>query len=99
MSKNLKENLISRGLWTRALHMILFAITYSIAGTVMAAIVVVQFLFVLFTGHRLPRLLSFGEGLAVFIYQVLRFLTFNTEDKPFPFGNWPGESPRIEGRN
>lgn len=88
---------MSRAIWIRALQMILFAVTYSIAGTVMAAVVAVQFIFVLFTGTRVPRLLSFGEDLAVFVYQILRFLSFNTEDKPFPFGDWPGQHPRIGG--
>ncbi len=94
MTNHLKEHMISRKLWIRAFYMILFALIYSIADTIIAAVVVVQFVFVLFTGERIQRLLTFGADLSVFVYQVLRFLSFNTEDMPFPFGDWPGRFPR-----
>lgn len=49
----------------------------------------VQFLFSLFTGKANSALLELGSSLSKFIYQALEFLTYNTEEKPFPFADWP----------
>jgi hypothetical protein len=89
MDPNLKQNVSSSNTWGRLLFMLLFGVIYSVAEIVLLAVVVVQFLFVLFSGEKNPRLLKFGKELSMFVYQVFLFLTFNTEDKPFPFDQWP----------
>ena len=92
MSSELKENVSNTNTWGRALFMILFGIIYSVAEVVLVAVVVIQFLFVLFTNEKNERLLGFGKELSTFIYQVFLYLTFNTEEKPFPFADWPKEA-------
>jgi hypothetical protein len=92
MSSDLKENVSNTNTWGRALFMILFGIIYSVAEVVLVAVVVIQFLFVLFTNEKNERLLGFGKELSTFIYQVFLYLTFNTEEKPFPFADWPKEA-------
>lgn len=92
MSPNLKENVSNTSTWGRALFMILFGIIYSIAEVVISAVVVIQFLFVLFSAEKNQRLLGFGKELSTFVYQVFLYLTFNSEEKPFPFADWPKES-------
>ena len=77
----------------RALFMILFVIIYYVAEWLVVAVAVFQWVVVIITGKQNPQLASFGDGLSRFIYQVARFLTFGTEDKPFPFAEWPGAPP------
>jgi hypothetical protein len=89
MAPDLKENFSNTTTWGRALFMLLFAIIYSIAEMVIGAVVIIQFLFVLFSGRVNERLLHFGGELSRFIYQVFLYLTYNTEEKPFPFADWP----------
>jgi hypothetical protein len=44
----------------------------------------------LFTGEINKQLQQIGQSVAGYMYQIVRYLTFNTEDKPFPFGgSWP----------
>lgn len=93
MSDQLKQNLVSRGLWARALYMLLFVFIYSIAEIVFFALVIVQFLVALFSGAPNPRLLGFAEGLSAFIFQILRYLSFGSEDRPYPFRDWPKGPP------
>lgn len=88
-----KQNLKSRSTWLRLVFMILFALVFYIAELVMFAVAIIQFLFKLFTAEPNERLLRFGEGLSRFIYQTAQFLTFNTEDMPFPFSDWPAPEP------
>ncbi|MGV6818496.1 MAG: DUF4389 domain-containing protein [Thiotrichales bacterium] len=84
-----QSTLKDRATWKRILYMLLFAFIYSIAEIVVTAVVVLQILFRLFTGQPNDRLLAFGRQVSDYIYQILMFLTFNAEEKPFPFSNWP----------
>jgi hypothetical protein len=50
---------------------------------------------VLFTGKPNERLKDTGLSLAQYVYQVIEYLTFNTEVRPFPFdAEWP--APRRQ---
>ncbi len=82
-----------QAVFVRALFMILFVIIYYVAEWLVVAVAVFQFVVVLITGKQNANLTAFGEGLSRFVYQIARFLTFNTEDKPFPFSEWPGAAP------
>ena len=89
---NIEDNLKSRSTWIRLLYMIFFAFALWIASLVMGAVVVVQFLFALITGNPNEQLAKFGHGLAMYCYSILLFLTFNSEDRPFPFSDWPDDA-------
>lgn len=69
--------------------MILFGLLYSLAGTVLLAVAVLQFILVLLGSAPNTRLLSFGRSLGSYAQQIVNFQTFNTEEKPFPFSDWP----------
>ena len=61
-----------------------------LASLVGMVVVVLGFLMVLFTGRVNPELRDVGQSLARYIYENIRYLTYNTDDRPFPFGNpWP----------
>ena len=86
----LEENVKSRSTWLRLLFMVIYAALASIASMVLGAVVVLGFLVVLFTGETNRQLRNAGQGIASYLYQIIRFLTYNSDDKPFPFGNdWP----------
>ncbi len=76
-------------IWIRGLYMLLFALFYSVAEFVFAVVVLVQFGYRVFTDESHPRLLALGSALSHYIYQVLRYLSFNTDEKPYPFSEWP----------
>lgn len=79
-------------IWLRGLYMLLFALIYSVAEVITVPLVLFQFIHKALTGKTNQRLLSFGQSLSVFIYQIWRFLTFNSEILPFPFAAWPDAS-------
>ena len=89
MSTETKTNLQSKSTWVRVLYMLLFVLAYSAAEFVLGVTVVIQVIIKLVTGSLNERLKTFGKQISVYIYDVLNFLTFNTEDKPFPFDEWP----------
>lgn len=89
MSEELKENVSDKNTWLRLLFMILFAVVLGLSDLLLAVVIILQFGFVLFTRRRNDELLDFGAQLARFRYHVVRYLTYNTEDRPWPFVTWP----------
>jgi len=69
--------------------MLFFVAGLQLASLVMWFFVVLQFLFAIITGNNNEQLRDFGGSLSRFIYEALRFLSYNTEEKPFPFADWP----------
>ena len=96
MDDELKQHVRDSGVWMRLLFMLVLAVLYGVAEVVLSAVVVLQFLIVLFTGEKNARLLSLGAGLSTYAYQVFRYLTFNSEQRPFPFSDWPADGPLVE---
>ena len=92
MSDEIKQNFLSTATWIRAAFMILFVLIYSITKIVIGAVVIFQFFSNLLFGTSNDKLLTFGNSLGRFIYDIILFLTYNTEDKPFPFGDWPASN-------
>jgi len=89
VNPELKRHLTASETWLRGLFIVIFAVIYSVAEVVLGAVVVFQFLATLFTGETNARLRSFGLSLGAFIYQIIAYMTFNSDEKPFPFGPWP----------
>ena len=89
----IEKNLKSRATWLRLLFMCVFGLLAGLASLVASVVVVLGFLMVLFTGEVNQELRQLGQGLASYLFQIVRYLTFNTDDKPFPFGSaWPSEA-------
>ena len=92
-SGKIEKNLKSRATWLRLLFMCIFGLLGSLASLVVSVVVVLGFLMVLFTGEVNRELRELGQGIASYLFQIVRYLTFNTDDKPFPFGSpWPSEA-------
>ena len=75
--------------WIRLAYMVLFGFLLMVARLVIAVVVVVQFLLVLVIGSDNKNLRNLGQGLGKWVYRTVMFLTFNAEEKPFPFDEWP----------
>jgi hypothetical protein len=91
MSGNIKDNITRCGIWLRLLFMIILSMAYGVAEAVAFAVVVFQFVASLFTGKPNDHLARFGRNLARYFQQIIAYMTFATEEKPFPFMPWPDE--------
>ena len=93
-SGQIEQNLKRRTTWIRLLFMAVFVAIYALTRIVFGAVVVFQFLWVLFTAETNKQMTELGQSLATYTYQIMRFLSFNSEDKPFPFSaDWPMGPP------
>ena len=78
-----------RNIWMRGLFMLLMAFLLHLSGTVLFVVTVIQFVIVLLNGTPNARLVSFGRSMGNYMRQIVNYLTFATEDIPFPFSEWP----------
>ena len=94
IDSDFEKNVKSRSTWLRLLFMAVFLIIYAVSRPVVFVVVVIQFFWILFTSEANKGLLEFGQSLATYTYQIVRYLTFNSEEKPFPFDQpWPAAAP------
>ncbi len=97
MKKRFKDHVSERGTWVRLFYMAVFVVIFNIAELAIAAVVVVQFLLRLATGEVHERLRALGGTLGTYVNQIIAFLTYHSEDMPYPFGDWPeAEAPAPE---
>ena len=81
--------------WKRGLGMLLFGLVGGFARFVICIIAVFQFFSLLFTEKPNQQLLTFGQSLNTYLYQINQFLTINSELYPFPMSDWPSGAPEI----
>jgi len=96
MDEELKKNMLERKTWLRGLYILLFLILYAVAKVIIFAIISFQFILILITGKPNQQLVKLGQGLSTYSYQILTFLTFNSDYHPYPLGAWPEGEPVVE---
>ena len=91
MNGDIKENVSRRSIWLRFCFMVIMCMAFGIAEVIVTAVVAFQFCSSLFTGQTNDQLIRFGRNLARYLQQITVYLTFATEDVPYPFMDWPDE--------
>jgi uncharacterized BrkB/YihY/UPF0761 family membrane protein len=75
--------------WVRLLWMLVMAIAFQLAASVLVVVAVVQLVLFAVNEHPHERLRSFGRGLGRYLGQIAEFVTLDTDALPFPFADWP----------
>lgn len=83
----------SRDVWLRGLLMLVFIVGFAIGQWLLNVLAVVQFVWLLIARERNGLIASFGNSLSIWLAEIGRFLTAATDDKPFPFRQWPDNAP------
>ncbi|MYM62743.1 DUF4389 domain-containing protein [Pseudomaricurvus sp. HS19] len=96
MDDQTKHNLLSPELWMRFVFMLIVGLFVQLAAALMWLVVLVQFIFVAISGERNDNLRRFAASLATYIYQCWQFLSFGSNDKPYPFQDWPAEEGETD---
>lgn len=89
MNSTLKSNLKSESFWIRSIFMVLFFIVYRIVDILVLLVAICQWLYMLLTGDANASLSRFAGGLASYVAQIIQYLSYQTEEKPYPFSDWP----------
>jgi hypothetical protein len=98
--EDLVENLKRPSLWRRVFFTLGFALLFNIILVPLVLLMVlVQVAFAVFAGEKNSNLSELSEKLVAYIVEVLGFLLFTTERRPFPFNDFPGSGISDAGAN
>lgn len=74
---------------SRALFTILYLIIGRVIAMVIFVIAITQFIYLWVSGEPNDKILQFSERLAEYSKQLVVYVSFNTDEKPWPVGDWP----------
>ncbi|HBW84514.1 MAG TPA: hypothetical protein DEF79_10795 [Gammaproteobacteria bacterium] len=88
----LVDNVLKASVWVRVLFVIGFIVVlHLIIGPLILLLALAQGLFFIFTAKVNENLAGFGALLAAYVGQILHFVTFNSDRRPFPLSDFPDE--------
>lgn len=95
---DVKRNLLSADQWLRMFLMVCYLVVAWVVGIVLVVVMVAQTLVVLITGELNVNLQRFGAITAGYLYQIVMYLVYGTDEKPFPFSPLPAaeSEPTVE---
>ncbi len=89
MNHDIENNIKQPSTWKRGAYIVLFSIFYQMAATLLILIITFQFVNKLVTGDTNKQFRHLSRSIASYIYQVFQFMSFNSNDIPYPFSDWP----------
>jgi hypothetical protein len=75
----------------RLLYTILYAAIFEVVKTIILLITVFEYFFLLITLRHNEPARTFANKVATYGYRLMRYLTLNENQRPFPFSEFPGE--------
>jgi hypothetical protein len=96
MDQTTQTTLTNLDSWKRGLFMIVFAMISGVAKLIVTLVAVFQFVTLLFKGQANAAVIPLGQNLSTYLYQITLFLTFKTDEMPFPFLAFPDGAPESK---
>lgn len=93
---DIKENTKNVDVWIRGLFIVIFAVIFYFLFALIWLVVIFQFLMKLITNELNEQLLGFCDSLIKYVSQILLYITFKSEERPFPFSPWPQTEPETK---
>ena len=88
---DIKENAKNVDVWTRGLFILIYGVIFYFLFSLIWLVVIFQFLMKLITTELNEQLLDFSDSLTKYVSQILLYITFKSEERPFPFSPWPSD--------
>jgi hypothetical protein len=93
---DIKENAKNIDVWTRGLFIVIYGIIFYFLFALIWLVVIFQFIMKLITSELNEQLLGFSNSLTQYVSQILLYITFRSEERPFPFSPWPASEAGKE---
>ncbi len=74
--------------FSRVFYTVLLALIGWVALWVFSFVVIIQFGFLLITGQVNTNLKGFNKEVGLYLFDIIKFLSFQSNEKPFPFRGW-----------
>lgn len=86
---DIKENAKDVDTWIRGLFIVIFGIIFYFLYIIIGLLVIFQFFHKLLAGELNNNVYGFSASMTRYVEQILQYITFHSEDRPFPFSPWP----------
>jgi len=73
----------------RALYTLLYLVIGRFISMVLFVIVITQYIYSWLTGAPNENILTFTANMGEYTKQLVSYVGFNTDEKPWPVGDWP----------
>jgi hypothetical protein len=93
---DVKENVRNINTWLRGLYIIIFAVIFYFLVGIIWLLVIFQFLTTVITGNLNEQLDKFSGALTDYALQILDYVTYQSDTKPFPFSPLPGQGQKDQ---
>ncbi len=80
----------------RLLYTILFFIVFEILKLIIQVFVLFQYVYLLISKTYSNPVRNFTNKVSIYAYKVLRYVTLNENEKPYPFNELPEEIEKPE---
>ena len=87
---DVKENVKNVDTWLRGLFFLVFSVIFYFLISIIWLLVIFQFITKVVTGSLNTQLENFSSGLTQYALQILDYVTFQSDTRPFPFSPLPG---------
>ena len=87
-TEKVKENVQKPYIWNRFFYMVILLIAFNLAKLILYSTMILQFASRLISTKKLDKLDPLAIELSHYLKNVMLYLTFNSEQKPFPFADW-----------
>lgn len=83
-------------IFVRLLYTVFFFIVFEIIKIIIQVSVLFQYIYLLITKTYNNPVRNFTNKVSVYAYRVLRYVTLNENEKPYPFNEFPREMEMPE---
>ena len=85
----IKQECLKTAKWLRLPFMLIFAVSSYFIMVLVWIMALFQFVYHLITGNPCNPLVKFSATLSEYIANIVSYLCYNDDKKPFPFSEWP----------
>ena len=98
---DIKNNVKNKDTWLRGLFILIFGVIFYFLYGLIWLLVIFQFVTKVITGGLNSNLEQFSTRMTCYAMQILNYITYQSEERPFPFspfpeGNVEAQQPEAE---
>ena len=88
----LSENIKEPSIWVNFFLKVIYLIFLNFIIPFLGFITLLQLLFSLGSKKPNDNLISFSKKISIYVYQIINFITYSSDERPWPFNAFPDKA-------
>jgi len=88
----LKENIKESSIWFNFFLKVFYLIFLNFIIPFLGFVTLLQLLFSLGSKKPNDNLISFSKKISIYVYQIINFITYSSDERPWPFNAFPDKA-------